>query len=302
MNGFDVVDLVLVAGRLRVLEVSRGCGTLLLGLGNTHRLSLVGTNLESGLAPLKESENGDFGKEWDDDVVADTSTVVVGDRTLDRRQDGTTSDTHDKKTSSATSVTTEVVGTQDEDQRVHDRLEEHDSHAGTDRGHAASGTDDESECHADESVDAEQEGGVDDRQERSTEETTDREEDETVRKVLRSRLVRKVSRLVGQVEEEGTDGNLSTDVAELSDETEGSLGAPEADVLGRGTSENGGSGSLLGFESKVFFRNVRELGEDKGNDDQDTKAKDGKVDELNVLEAGNTLGEEELGCNERADE
>ena len=122
--------------------------------------------------------------------------------------------------------------------------------------------------------------GADGQQERSrhegeqsgTDESTDGKGDETVRKHLRSLLVGETTVLVSVVEEEGSDGDLSSNVAELGDEAK----------------EDTEVGLLLGLLGAVHVRDdlvllshrvtdigLGELGEEVGSSDGDTSDGDG---------------------------
>jgi hypothetical protein len=141
-----------------------------------------------------------------------------------------------------------------------------------------------------------------DGEESGTDESTDGEGDETVGEKFGTVRVRDSS-VVGVVEEEGTDGDLGTNVDELSDETsDGSDLLPEwlvelvvAGVLGVGNS--------LGLGSEILLRDFGKLGEEEGEGDRDTETSDSHVDVLNrsnIVLVCTT--EEELGGDQRSRE
>ena len=108
---------------------------------------------------------------------------------------------------------------------------------------------------------------------------------------------------MGVVEEEGSDGNLSTDVEELSKETGERSGLlpewlVELVVAGRLRVSNG-----FGLLVKGLFRDLGELGEEEGEGDHDTETGNSHVD---VLDRGEIVlvftTEEELGSDQRTRE
>ena len=110
------------------------------------------------------------------------------------------------------------------------------------------------------------------------------------------------SGLLSEEKEEGTDGDLSTDVEELGNGTgDGSVLLPETLLdLWVGTLSVGKS---LGLGLKSLLGNLGELGEEEGDGDSDTHTGDGHVDVLDSSEITVVLaGEEVLGSDQRTGE
>lgn len=131
-------------------------------------------------------------------------------------------DTHDEDTSTAAGVPAEVGSTQGEDGRIHGgHKEEDDDDAGNTRSSMCAGARDEScQSNAASGVNHENEVRLQDVSHTSSDETTDSEDDKTVGEKAGTFFRRVRSSFSGVVDEEGGDGDLSTDIAELSDETE----------------------------------------------------------------------------------
>ena len=111
----------------------RGDGTSRGGLDLSLDL-VVGRDGESStvLVPDVDGPEGDVEEAWDTDEERDTGVELVGDGALHRWEDGSTGDTHDDHGGSTTGVSTETSGGEDEDDGVHDRLEEHDGDGAVD--------------------------------------------------------------------------------------------------------------------------------------------------------------------------
>ena len=159
-------------------------------------------------------------------------------------------------------------------------LEEHDDDQADDTAAPLQRSDGANESATSERVDGKQERGGDEGEQSGTDESTDSEDNETVGKHLRSLGVGVTTVLVGVVEEEGSDGDLGSDVHELGDES----------------SENSDVGGLLGFDvasgsedlgslgtGRVKLLGLGKLGEEVGNSDDYSEDGDGQVDVLNVV-------------------
>lgn len=308
----DVLELVLLAAvGVHLANISGRVGTLV-DLDLALDFAVVGPPAEAVSAPNPESPSGDVDEARDTDVVGSPGAEVVGKSALNRREDGTTGDTHDEETGTATSVATETGGGEDEDDGVEDGLEEHDHHQADETRETLEGTNADAEDGADDGVDAKEHRGGHEGEESDTNDTADaelsvkvdrrleysREEDKSVREEV-GRLGIGVSTGLGRVvDEEGTDGDLGADVEELSDETgDGAVllaeGLEGLDIL----TVNIGEGSGFGLE--CLLGDFGKLGGNKGDDDDNTHERDSEVDPLNVVEVGLvTAGEEVLGGDE----
>jgi hypothetical protein len=185
----------------------------------------------------------------------------------------------------------------------HNRFEEHDDHDASHTSHTLESGDENDEDTADDGVDHEQERGRHDGKKSSSEESSDGEEDQTVRQELSSLSIGNT--LLGAVvDEEGTDGDLSSDVHELGEETPWSFGPPESLVgIGDNTLGETGLGKSISLGLESGLGGLGKLGADESDDDGDTEECDGEVDPLNVGEVVLvTTGEEILGGDERTGE
>lgn len=189
----------------------------------------------------------------------------------------------------------EVSGTHGEDGGVHGSHEEEDGNEDTDTGNTpGSSTDVGSKSDGTARVDNHDELGAEDDSKTSSDEPTDSEGDESIAQHVATLGSGDVTVLVGVVDEEGSNGDLGTDVAELSTE-----GEPHVPLLP--------DGALSDVASLVILENsladLRELGEEEENTDGGTSTGDSEVDILDVGEVVLVLaGEEELGGDEGTDE
>ena len=92
---------------------------LLAGLGDN---GLGNTDGVTGSLELPQSEEEDPDEGGKGDPEGDTGVDSIRNGSLDRGEDGTTTDTHDDGTSGNLGVSTHVTGSQNEDDRVHDGL------------------------------------------------------------------------------------------------------------------------------------------------------------------------------------
>ena len=150
----------------------------------------------------------------------------------------------------------------------------------------------------------ENEGGVDLGKDGGSDESADGEGDEGEGEEVGGLGIR-VSRLCEVVDEEGTDGDLGTSVAELGNESEdGASAAVDGDNLALAGSHDAillRGDVELSLES--LFRHLGELGEDEEEGDDDSHGGDGEVNVLHIDEVvGVGTGEEELGGDQRSDE
>lgn len=98
-------------------------------------------------------------------------------------------------------------------------------------------------------------------------------------------------------------GNLSTDIAKLGDETEDHVVLLVERALTDLVSELVDGKVLNGGVVQHLLRDLRELGDEKQHSDGDTSTGDGQVDELHIDEVMGVLaGEEELGGDQGTDE
>ena len=245
-----------------------------------------------------QTDQEDVGEtgDTDEERCLGSSGIVnlhVGNGSLDRGKDGTTSDTHDKETGGSSSVSSETGRTEDEDDGVHDRFETHDGDQADNTTGAVKGTNEDDHDESADGASSEKDGGGNKGKKSDTNESTDSEGDETVREEFSTLSVVDAGDDVRVEQEEGTNGNLSTDVEELSDETgDGSDLLPEwlvetrVDTLSVGKSLSFGLESLLG--------NFGELGEEEGESDSDTETSDGHVDVLDSSEITRVFTAEEV--------
>lgn len=267
---------------------------------------LVGLDAEKGEALLLPVE-GDVCK---DDAEADkrgnegdASVGSIGNGTLDRGEDGTTSDTHDKDTGTAAGVDTKVGSSHGEDGGVHGSHEEVDGHDGTDGTLAVTSADvgvkgDGGNGVADHDEAGGQEGGK-----TGGNEATDGEGDQSVGEEVGSLGLRPASLVDSVVDEEGTNGDLSTDVAELGNETADHVVLLPDAALTNLTALNIVLRLDKGVVALGLLSDLRKLGEDEQDGNSDTEASNTEVDELDVGEVVSVLAREEsLGSDERTDE
>jgi hypothetical protein len=183
-------------------------------------------------------------------------------------------------------VSTKTGGTEDEDDWVHDGLETHDGDQADDTSDTVKRSNEDDHEESTESTSGEEDGSRDDGKKSDTDESADGEGDETVRQELRSLRVLEEGDIVSVVEEEGTNGDLGTDVEELGDETsDGSDLLPERLVEARVGTLSVGKSLSLGLES--LLGNLGELGEEEGETDNETETGNSHVD---VLDSGEIVG------------
>lgn len=173
----------------------------------------------SVLVPDPDSPSEDVDETRNTDEEGDLDSTIFGDGTLHGREDGSTGDTHNKETGSSSSVSTKTGGTENEDDWVHDGFETHDGDQANDTADTRERSDEDNHEESTESAGGEEDGSRDDGEKSDTDESADGEGDKTIRQELRSLRVLEESDVFGVVKEEGSDGDLSTDVEELSDET-----------------------------------------------------------------------------------
>jgi hypothetical protein len=181
--------------------------------------SLGGGPSSSVLIPDPHGPTEDVEETRDTDEEGDLDFTTFGDGTLHGREDGSTGNTHDKETGSSSSVSTKTGCTEDEDDWVHDGFETHDGNQADDTTDTRKRSDEDNHEESTKGAGGEEDGSRDDGKKSDTDESANGEGDETVRQELRSLRVLEEGDIVGVVEEESSDGNLSTDVEELSDET-----------------------------------------------------------------------------------
>jgi hypothetical protein len=223
-----------------------------------------------------DEESDERSNEGDADVGG------IGNGTLDGREDGTTSDTHDKDTGTAAGVDTEVGSSHGEDSRIHWGHEEVDGHDGTDGTLALAGTDVGVKSNAGNGVEDHDEAGAQDGGKTSGDEATDGEGDQSVGEEVGSLRLSPASVVDSVVDEESTNGNLGTNVAELSKETEEHVVLlPDAALTNLAALD-----IVLGLDERIvalsLLSNLGELGEDEQDGNGNTEAGNSKVDELDV--------------------
>lgn len=234
--------------------------------------------------------------------VADARPGRVGDGALDRREDGPARHAHDHDTRPALGVPAEVGGPEGEEGRVHGRHEEEDGDEHADRRGAAADRDVGRHGDGDGRVDDHDEVGLEDGGQPRGDEATNSEGDEAVRQHLRALGGGEVGVLGGVVDEEGGDGDLGPDVAELRGDGADEVVLPpqraRADALvAVGGRVVGGRGAL-----DDLLRDLGQLGEEEEHGHGGARARDGEVDVLHRRQVLGPLPREEgLGGDERAD-
>jgi hypothetical protein len=258
---------------------------------------------EALLVPVESDVTKDDEESDERSNEGDADVGGIGNGTLDGREDGTTSDTHDKDTGTAAGVDTEVGSSHGEDSRIHWGHEEVDGHDSTDGSLAVTGADVGVKSDGGNGVDNHDEAGAQDGGKTSGDEAADGEGDQSVGEKVGSLSLSPASVVDSVVDEEGTDGNLGTNVAELSNETADHVVLlPDAALANLTALE-----IVLRLDQGVvalgLLSNLRELGEDEQDGNRDTEAGNTKVDELDVGKVVSVLaGEESLGSDEGTDE
>lgn len=262
---------------------------------DSRLLSLGGQEGDSAANPVDSDVAEDVDEANSRDDVGDSSALGVSDRALNRWENCSSRNTHDKDTSSTSSVVAEVSGTHGEDGGVHGSHEEEDGDEDTDTGNTpGSSTDVGSKSDGTARVDNHDELRAEDDSKTSSDESTDSEGDESIAQHVATLGSGDVTVLVGIVDEEGSNGDLGTDVAELSTE-----GEPHVPLLP--------DGALSDVASLVILKNsladLGKLGEEEEDTDGGASTGDSEVDILDVGEVVLVLaGEEELGGDEGTDE
>jgi len=190
-------------------------------------------------------------------------------------------------------VSAEVGSTEGEDGRVHGGLEEEDGNQNTDRGGTGTSAAVGSKGNGTARVDDHDELGAEEDGETGSDETTNSEGDESVAKHVAGGSSRDTTVLMSVVDEEGGNGDLGTDVAEL-----GTEGEPHVPLL-----PDGSLGSVSSLILDDSLGDLRKLGKEEENTNSSTSTGDSEVDKLDVGKAVLVLaGEEELGGNQGTDE
>lgn len=277
--------------------------TLNTGSGNDGIVGLDTEDSEALTNPV-ETDVGEDNEETDKgDDEGDASVGSIGNSTLDGGEDGTTGNSHDEDTGTTASVDTKVGSSHGEDGGVHGGHEEVDGHDGTNGTLALAGADVSVKSDGGNGVKDHDEAGRQNSGETGGDEATDGEGDQSVGEEVGSLSLSPASVVDSVVDEESTDGNLGTDVAELGDETADHVG-----LLPDATLTNGAALKIvLGLDKGVvalgLLSNLRELGEDEQDGNSNTETGNTEVDELNVGEVVSVLaGEESLGSNEGTNE
>lgn len=277
--------------------------TLNTSSGDDLITSLDAEDGEALLVPVESDVTKDDEESDERSNEGDADVGGIGNGTLDGREDGTTSDTHDKDTGTAAGVDTEVGSSHGEDSRIHWGHEEVDGHDGTDGTLALAGTDVGVKSNAGNGVEDHDEAGAQDGGKTSGDEATDGEGDQSVGEEVGSLRLSPASVVDSVVDEESTNGNLGTNVAELSKETEEHVVLlPDAALTNLAALD-----IVLGLDERVvalsLLSNLGKLGEDEQDGNGNTEAGNSKVDELDVGKVVSVLaGEESLRSDEGTDE
>jgi len=237
--------------------------------------------------------------------VRDARADRVGNGALDGRKDGAAADAHDEDAGAAARVAAEVGGAHGEDGGIHGGLEEEDGDEDGDGGSAVTGADVGVKADGEGGVDHEQEVGLEDGGQGGGDEAADGEGDEGVREEGRG-LGRAEAGVLGRVvDEEGGDGHLGADVAELGDE-----GKDHVVLLVQGASTDAVAElvrsqvvSRRGRALENLLADLGQLGDQEQHADGGAGAGDGEIYELHVGEIVGILArEEEVGGDQGPDE
>lgn len=144
----------------------------------------------------------------------------IRNRALDRREHGAARDGHDHESGAAAGVRAQVRGSEGEEGGVLGRFEEVEDQEDDDGAGAGGGAAVGVEDYGEDGVDDEEEVGLEDGGEGSADEAADGEGDEGVGEHVGGLRGAVGGVLGGVVDEEGADGYLSANVAELRDESE----------------------------------------------------------------------------------
>jgi len=271
--------------------------------GNNLVTSLDAEDSETLLVPVESDVGKDDEESNEGNDEGDASVGGIGNGTLDGGEDGTTGNTHDEDTGTAAGVDTEVGSSHSEDSGVHGGHEEVDGHDGTDGSLAVTGADVGVKSNGGNGVDDHDEAGAQDGGKTSGDEAADGEGDQSVGEEVGSLSLGPASVVDSVVDEEGTDGNLGTNVAELSNETADHVVLLPDAALADLTALKVVLGLDKGVVALGLLSNLRELGEDEQDGNSDTEAGNTEVDELDVGKVVSVLaGEESLGSDEGTDE
>lgn len=200
-------------------------------------------------------------------------------------------------------MSAEVFSTESEESRVHWCLEEEDGDQDTDGTVALSGADDSIQGDGDSTINHKKKVSLEDCGQTCRYESTDSEGDQGVREEVGSLSGSESTVLSGVVDKEGGNGDLSTNIAELSNEAEDhvellvewSLADLVSELISSEVLDSGGVEHLL--------RDFWQLGNEEQDGDGNTGTGNGEVDELDIDQVVGVLaGEEELGCDQGADE
>lgn len=284
-------------------------GTALDG-GGKDSLALDAEHVEAVADPV-DADVGEYDAEADErDDEGDAGVGGISDSALNRCEDGSARDAHNEDTGTAASVAAKVGGSQSEERRVHRGHERKKDDEDGRAGLAVDGADDGVQGDGEGGVDGEEEVGLKDGGQAGGDEAADGEGDKGVRKHLGGGGLAEAGVLSGVVDEEGTAGDLSTDVAELSDEAEDHVvllvERALADDVAVDIASKLDSGVIGDGAATLHTRalgDLGKLGEEEEDGDGDTEAGDSQVD---VLDVGEVVlvgtAEEGLGGDERADE
>jgi hypothetical protein len=269
----------------------------LLVVGDLINMSLVVGLGDHDLHAAADPANGNVTEDVDEtdsrDDVADASALSVGNCSLNRGEDCSARNTHDKDTGGAASMATKVGSTHSEDGRVHGSLEEEDGNQDTDTGDTLTSAAVGSESNGAARVDNHDEVGAQEHGKTSSDESTNGEGDEGIAKHGAGLAGRDTTVLVGIVDEEGSNSDLGTDVTELSKE-----GEPHVVLL-----PDGAMASMASLVLNDGLGDLRELGEEEEDTDSGTSTGDSEVDILDVGEAvGVITSKEELGSDQGSNE
>lgn len=282
-------------------------GTTLHGNGNNLR-GLDAHDLAAVADPVVGSVPEDNAEANERHDVGDTGVGSGGNGTLDWWEYSTTGDTHDQDAGTTACVAAKIGGTEGEDGGVHWCLEKEDADQDGNGVLAVTGAEVGVDDDGADGVDCKQEVGLKDGRQACGNETADGEDDQTVRQVVGGLGRGQRCILGGVVDEEGRDGNLSTDVAELGDETEDHVVL----LVQRTAADNVAilvntelQGSLGHDRTRALgtLGHLRQFGEEEHDANGGTGAGDGEVDILHVGEVvGVGAGEEGMGGNEWSNE
>lgn len=193
-------------------------GTALESSGH-YVVALYAEDVHAVADPVERDVDEDDDETNHRDEVGDAGSACIGNGALDWREDCPAANAHDEDASTAAGVAAEVGGTDGEDAGVHGCHEEEDDDDACNTGGAMGIGNVCGEGNADGGVDHEDEVRLEEVGDTCSDEAADGEGDEAVGEQAGTFFGGKGGSFGRVVDEEGSDGDLGTDVGELCNET-----------------------------------------------------------------------------------